>query len=166
MLWRLPATGAAPMHPVHARVSSTALVVAPPFPHFAASAKAATGRAQSPKGTRMTISTRRQAATLARTLADLAEGGLADRIRLEQAARVIVAARRAATLAEAGALALPSVADPAVQAVTEIARHWDATAVTALEYAETLPQAALERLLRAAPRWAAAFAAAPDRLAA
>jgi hypothetical protein len=114
----------------------------------------------------MTIFARTQTAALARTLADLADGGLPDRIRLEQAARVIVTARRAARLAEAGTLALPSVADPAVQAVAEITRHWDETTLTALEYAEALPEAALDRLLRAAPAWAAAFAAAPDRLAA
>lgn len=116
----------------------------------------------------MTISTRIQAASLARALSEMAEGGLAARIRLEQAARVIVTARRAADLAAAGALRLPPVTDPSVQAVNEIARHWDATAVTAFEYAETLPEAALERLLRAAPAWAAAFApaTAPDRLAA
>jgi len=114
----------------------------------------------------MTAFARTQTAALARTLSDLADGGLPDRIRLEQAARVIVTARRAARQAEAGALVLPSAADPAVQAVTEIARHWDETTVTAFEYAETLPEAVLERLLRAAPGWAAAFAAAPARLAA
>lgn len=114
----------------------------------------------------MTIFACSQTAALTRILADLADGGLPDRIRLEQAARVVVTARRAARLAEAGALALPSAADPAVQAVTEIARHWDDTTVTALEYVEALPEAALERLLRAAPAWAAAFAAAPARLAA
>ncbi len=101
--------------------------------------------------------------TLARAIAEIADGALADRIRLETAARVVATARRAAAQAPLGAAAL---ADPAVQAVTEIARHWDARAVTALEYAETLPAAALERLLRAAPGWAAAFAPRPDRLAA
>jgi len=114
----------------------------------------------------MTVFARTQTAVLARTLADLAHGALPDRIRLEQAARVIVAARRAAKLAESGALTLPSATDPSVQAVNEIARHWDEAAVTALEYAETLPEAALERLLRAAPSWAAAFSAPQDRLAA
>ena len=114
----------------------------------------------------MTTTSRIDSAALARTLADLAEGGLQDRIHLEQAARVILAARRAARLAEAGTLAQPSAADPAAQAVTEIARHWDETTLTALEYADTLPVAALDRLLRAAPAWAAAFTAAPDRLAA
>jgi hypothetical protein len=109
---------------------------------------------------------KRAAATLARSLFDIAGGNLADRIRLEQAARVIVAARRAAQLGAAGALALPATSDAAVQAVTEIARHWDDSAVTAIEYAETLPTAALERLLRAAPGWAAAFAPNALRLAA
>jgi hypothetical protein len=108
----------------------------------------------------MTVFACTQTAALARTLADLADGGLPDRIRLEHAARVVVIARRAAGLAQ------PSAADPAVQAVTEIARHWDDTTVTALEYAETLPEAALDRLLRAAPAWAAALAATPARLAA
>lgn len=114
----------------------------------------------------MTVSSRTQTAALARTLADLAGGELPERIRLEQAARVIVTARRAADLAAAGAIRLPPVTDPAVQAVTEIARHWDAAAVTAVEYAETLPEAALERLLCSAPAWAAAFSAATHRLAA
>jgi hypothetical protein len=114
----------------------------------------------------MTVNARDSNA-LARAIADLAEGSLADRIRLEQAARVIVTARRVTRLADAGAIALPSATDPAVQAVTEIARHWDDAAVTAFEYAESLPVAALERLLRAAPSWAAAFGpAVAPRLAA
>lgn len=118
------------------------------------------------KGTPMTMSNRTHTAALTRTLSDLADGSLNDRLRLEEAARIVVAARRAAALAAGGAIALPSAANPAVQAVTEIARHWDETTVTAVEYAESLPVAALERLLRSAPAWAAAFAAAPQRLAA
>ena len=116
----------------------------------------------------MTMSNRTRTAALTRTLSDLADGSLNDRLRLEEAARIVVAARRAAALAAGGAIALPSAANPAVQAVTEIARHWDATAITAFEYVETLPEAVVERLLRAAPAWAAAFrpATAPDRLAA
>lgn len=114
----------------------------------------------------MTVSNRAQTAALSRILAELAEGDLAARIHLEQAARVIRAARRASELAATGALRLPATTDASVQAVTEIARHWDAAAVTALEYAETLPEAAIERLLRAAPGWAAAFTATPVRLAA
>ncbi len=89
------------------------------------------------------------------------------RLRLEQAARVIASAHRAAGLAAIGALRLPRATEPAVQAVTEIARQWDDTAVTALEYVETLPESVIERLLRAAPAWAAAFQVSePDRLAA
>lgn len=116
------------------------------------------------KGTDMAHSTR-AAASLARSLADIAEGSLVNRMRLEQAARVVLLARRAARMAAAGALALPA-GNAAVQAVTEIARHWDDTAVTALEYAEGLPVAALERLLRAAPGWAAAIAPGSWRQAA
>jgi hypothetical protein len=133
--------------------------------HFDINSEGEGGATMIRRGTSMTDSNR-SAATLARSLADIAEGGLPDRIRLEQAARIIVTARRAAGLAAVGALAVPSVADPAVKAVTEIVRHWDAEAVTALEYAEALPVAALERLLRAAPAWAAACVAGPDRLAA
>jgi hypothetical protein len=107
-----------------------------------------------------------QTAILTRTLAELAEGRLPERIRLEQAARVIVTARRAADLAAEGALALPVAALPAVRAVTEVARCWDSAAVTAFEYAESLPVATIDRLLRAAPEWAAAFTRGPDRLAA
>ncbi len=115
----------------------------------------------------MIDSMRPQTAALARSLAEMAEGGLAARIRLEQAARIVATARRAADLAAAGALRLPAGAEPAVQAVTEITRHWDAAAVTAFEYVEALPEAVVERLLRAAPAWAAAFRpTAPDRLAA
>jgi hypothetical protein len=114
----------------------------------------------------MTNSTRLQSVALSRSLAEMAEGGLATRIRLEQAARVIATARRASGLAAQGALRLPNLADPSVQAVNEIARHWDDAAVTAFEYAETLPEAVIERLLRAAPGWAASFATAPVRLAA
>jgi len=115
----------------------------------------------------MTDFARLQTAALTRTLAEMAEGSLAARIRLEQAARVVRAARHASELAATGALRLPTVNDASVQTVTEIARHWDAAAITALEYVEALPEAALERLLRAAPGWARAFGATtPVRLAA
>lgn len=114
----------------------------------------------------MTMTNRIPANPLARTLAEIADGALPERVRLEQAARILVTARRASALAALGAITTPRAGDPAVQAVTEIARHWDETVLTALEYAEALPEAALDRLLRAAPVWAAAFAGAPDRLAA
>lgn len=109
----------------------------------------------------MSISTNAAAQGLERILAELADSCPVERARLESAARILTAARRAT------GLHLPS--SDASRAVAEILRHWDAEAVTALEYAETLPEAALERLLRAAPAWAAAARRAlakPDRHAA
>lgn len=113
----------------------------------------------------MSVSNQPRTTSLKRSLAEIAEGGLPGRIRLEQAARIIVTARRIAASAGAGFPVPASSAD--ARAVNEIARHWDATLLTAVEYAEGLPEAALDRLLRAAPGWAAAFqAATPHRLAA
>lgn len=109
----------------------------------------------------MTISNNAVAQGLERILAELADSCPVERARLEAAARILVAARRAS------GLHLPS--SEASRAVAEILRHWDTEAVTALEYAETLPQAALDRLLRASPAWAAAASRAlakPDRHAA
>lgn len=96
----------------------------------------------------MTFSNAMTAESLERILNDLAEGCPVERARLDAAARILVAARRA------GTLSLPVT--EATKAVAEITRHWDADAVTALEYAESLPAAALDRLLRAGPAWAAA----------
>ena len=107
----------------------------------------------------MTISS--NANELERILAELADSSPVERARLDAAARILTAARRAA------GLHLPS--SEATRAVAEILRHWDAEAVTALEYAEGLPEAALDRLLRAAPAWASAARRAlakPDRHAA
>ncbi len=109
----------------------------------------------------MTISKNATAQGLERLLAELADNCPVERARLEAAARILTAARRAS------GLHLPS--SDASRAVAEILRHWDNEAVTALEYAETLPEAALERLLRAAPAWAASASRAlakPDRHAA
>ncbi len=78
----------------------------------------------------------------------------------------MVLARHPAELGAAGRLALPSPALAAVQAVAEIARHWDAAAVTAFEYVETAAGAVLERLLRAAPALGGRLLGAPERLAA
>jgi hypothetical protein len=47
--------------------------------------------------------------------------------------------------------------------VDSLAAAWDPRALTALEYAESLPVRALDGLLRAAPRWAVAMR---DRLGA
>jgi hypothetical protein len=98
---------------------------------------------------------------LERILADLADSCPIERARLEAAARILAAARRAS------GLHLPS--SEASRAVAEILRHWDTEALTALEYAESLPVSALDRLLRAAPAWAVAANRAltkPDRHAA
>ena len=109
----------------------------------------------------MTISYNAAAQGLEPILSELADTCPVERARLEAAARVLTAARRAA--------GVPLQSSDATRAVAEILRHWDAEAVTALEYAETLPEAALDRLLRAAPAWAAAAlraVATPDRHAA
>jgi hypothetical protein len=109
----------------------------------------------------MTISYNAAAQGLERILSDLADSCPVERARLEAAARILTAARRTA--------GVPLPSSDASRAVSEILRHWDAEAVTALEYAETLPEAALDRLLRAAPAWAAAArraVATPDRHAA
>jgi hypothetical protein len=113
------------------------------------------------KGIDMTFSNDAAAQGLERILSDLADSCPVERARLEAASRVLTAARRAA------GLHLPS--SEATRAVAEILRHWDAEALTALEYAESLPVAVLDRLLRAAPAWAAAASrtlAKPDRHAA
>jgi len=86
-------------------------------------------------------------------LAELATDVAGERMRREEAARVLVLARRIAGTAPAEAT------DPASRAVAEIARHWDPSVMTALEYAEMLPPVVVDRLLRAAPGWAAAVSA-------
>ena len=109
----------------------------------------------------MTISYNAAAQGLERSLSELADSCPMERARLDAAARILTVARRAA------GFHLP--ASDATRAVAEILRHWDPQAVTALEYVETLPEAALDRLLRAAPAWAAAArraVATPDRHAA
>ena len=109
----------------------------------------------------MTISNNVAAQGLERILSELADSCPVERARLEAAARVLTAARRAA--------GLPLPSSDATRAVAEMLRHWDPMAVTAFEYAESLPEAALDRLLRAAPAWAAATSRAlakPDRHAA
>ncbi|EHL96880.1 hypothetical protein HMPREF9946_04541 [Acetobacteraceae bacterium AT-5844] len=78
----------------------------------------------------------------------LAQGDLAERLRLEAAARILCTARRAAELVASGELAgrveLP-----------EAARNWDASVMTAREFAEAMTPAQIDALLADAPRWAA-----------
>ncbi len=76
-------------------------------------------------------------------LNELAEGRLAERLRLEQAARVLCTARRALELTGG---ALPPL--PALQG-------WDHEATTAREHVETLTPRQIDQLLAEGPRWAA-----------
>ena len=92
----------------------------------------------------------RQAVRTMRSVADLADGGLAEHMRLDAGVRLLVAARRAAAI-------LPGFApvSPAAALVARVTRGWDAAAVTAAEYLEGLPPAELDAFLAAGPDWAA-----------
>jgi hypothetical protein len=85
------------------------------------------------------------------SLADLAQGNLAERLRLDLAARILGTARRVAELAAAGELA----AIGAPKAVL----GWDSAATTAREHAEVMTPAEIDALLVDAPRWASALLA-------
>jgi hypothetical protein len=89
------------------------------------------------------------------TLAEMAGDGLAERMRIEAAARVLVTARRAAQLLGA------SAGGAETGAIARLGRAWDPALMTAAEYAETLRPAELDALLRAAPAWAAGLVATP-----
>lgn len=102
-----------------------------------------------------------QRARILEAVAELATDRSDERMRREEAARVIGLARRIA-VAETGAEA----GDAASRAVAEIARHWDPSLMTALEYAEMLPPVVIDRLLRAAPAWATRVTAPAFRRAA
>ncbi len=78
----------------------------------------------------------------------LARGDLAERLRLEAAARILCTARRAAELAAAGELSGQA-------ALPEAVRRWDASVLTAREFAEAMTPAEVDALLADAPRWAA-----------
>ncbi|WP_209379842.1 hypothetical protein [Pararoseomonas baculiformis] len=82
------------------------------------------------------------------TLADIANDNLAERLRHEAAARILVAARRIRALVGAHS---------GEHLVDTLASDWDPRAVTAMEYAEDLPVRVLDGLLGAAPRWARAM---------
>lgn len=77
-------------------------------------------------------------------LAELAQGGLPERLRLEAAARVLGTARRALELAD-GQVPLP-----------EGMAGWDHVATTAREHVETLTPRQVDRLVAEGPRWAVA----------
>lgn len=98
----------------------------------------------------MPLAVRRRATMDA--LAELAEGGLAERMRLDAAARVLRTARRAIDMT-GRVMALP----PAMQG-------WDPAATTAREHAETLTPRQIDALLAEGPRWAAALLRAEPEL--
>ena len=91
-------------------------------------------------------------------LAEIANDNLAERLRHEAAARILVAARRVRTLIREG----HAPRHTSEHLVDTLAAEWDPRAVTALEYAETLPIRLLDGLLGAAPRWARAMRDAMD----
>ncbi|SHK09847.1 hypothetical protein SAMN02745194_04174 [Roseomonas rosea] len=82
------------------------------------------------------------------TLAEIANDNLAERLRHEAAARILVAARRV------GDLVGPRHGE---HLVDTLASGWDPRVVTALEYAEGLPVRVLDGMLGTAPRWARAM---------
>jgi hypothetical protein len=92
-------------------------------------------------------------------VAEMADGGLSERMRLDAAARVVVTARRMLTLAprEASTGAAAAV-------VLRVARGWDPAATTAGEHVEALAPAELDAFLAAAPRWAASVRDAAQEL--
>jgi hypothetical protein len=98
---------------------------------------------------------RAERARVLSTIADLAEDGLAERMRLEAAARAVVAARRWRGFAAKGAAGGPLAAK-----LLRIADAWDASATTAVEHVEGLRPAELDGLLAAARHWAAMVRAA------
>uniref|UniRef100_UPI0022EB1E6D hypothetical protein n=1 Tax=Falsiroseomonas oryzae TaxID=2766473 RepID=UPI0022EB1E6D len=83
-------------------------------------------------------------------VAEFADGGLAERMRLDAATRVLVTARRLLSVAPREA-----ASGAAAGVVMRVARSWDPAATTAAEHVEALPLAELDAFLAAAPRWAA-----------
>lgn len=99
----------------------------------------------------MRVGAPRQAekAGVMQAVTELAEGGLAERMRMDAAVRVLVTARRVAAL-----LPQAEPLTPAAAIVMRIAGGWDPLATTAAEYTETLRVADLDALLNAATHWA------------
>lgn len=94
------------------------------------------------------------------TLASLVGGTFWEKMRIEAAARILVTARRVALLAEADQLEGP----PPDGAILPIAARWDAAAMTANEFTETLETAEIIAILEEAPGWAEAAWAQQTRL--
>jgi hypothetical protein len=94
------------------------------------------------------------------TLASLVGGTFWEKMRIEAAARILVTARRVALLAEDDLLQGPAPEG----AILSIAQRWDAGAMTANEFAETLETAEIVAILAEAPAWAEAIWAAQSRV--
>ena len=82
-------------------------------------------------------------------LTDLTQGNLADRLRLEAAARILCTVRRVAEMMQEGSL-------PGGVAAPAVVRDWNPRLTTAREQAETMTPAEIDRLLAEAPAWAEA----------
>lgn len=93
-----------------------------------------------------------------RSIADLADGAMAEQVRMEAAARILTIARRALLL-RLHAAATPAVAS-AGSVVSDLALVWDPNATTATEFLEALPVPQLDAFLAAARGWAASVQAA------
>jgi hypothetical protein len=91
-------------------------------------------------------------------VAEFADGGLEERMRLDAAARVLITARRMLSVAPAEAAAGQGSA-----VVLRVAREWDPNATTAAEHVEALAPAELDRFLEEAPLWAASVRDAAGR---
>lgn len=85
-------------------------------------------------------------------VAEMADGGLSERMRLDAAARVLVAARRLLDIAPREA-----ATGTAAGAVLQVVRSWDPALTTAAEQAEAMSPAALDAFLAAVPCWAASI---------
>jgi hypothetical protein len=85
-------------------------------------------------------------------LQDLASGNLAEQLRIEAAARILVLAKHAAELSARGFLPCSQGETP----VDRLVARWEPTDVTAAEFAELLTPAERDRLIAEAPAWAAA----------
>lgn len=83
-------------------------------------------------------------------VAEMADGGLSERMRLDAAVRVLVAARRMLSVAPREA-----ATGAASATVLRVARGWEPAVTTAAEHVEALAPAELDAFLAAAPRWAA-----------
>ena len=90
------------------------------------------------------------------SLAVIANDNLPEPLRHEAAARVLLAAHQVSGLLAEAARPRDARAEGVVEAIVA---GWDPRAVTALEFAETLPIRTLDGLLGHAPRWARAMSA-------